>query len=147
MLSEFFDLSRIKLDLGSRTRDAVLTELVKIITGSCKGYNEQQLLDAVTQREGKMDTIIGPGIAMPHGYCSAVHGIIGAIGFSKTGIEYVRHEENPVHLFFLLLMDESSWERNLNVFSRLMELLKSTNIAEISSMENSRELFDLVRRF
>ena len=147
MLNDFFDPSRIKLNLESRTKDGVLEELVEVITGACSEYDEKELLEAVTMREGKKDTIISPGIAMPHGYCTAVNGVIGAIGFSRKGIEYAESDKTPVHLFLMLLMDESSPERNLRIFNQIMLMLKSTSISEISGMINSRELYDLLCRF
>ena len=144
MLSEFFDNKRIKLDLESRTKDGVLGELVDIITGSCSEYNKQELLEAVASRENKMTTIIMPGIAVPHGYCNTVRGIIGAIGFSREGIEFDKRDKNPVHLFFILIMDESSRELNLKVFSRILEMLNSTNMNQISDIASSQELYDLL---
>ena len=147
MLSEFFHNNRIKLDLESRTKDGVLVELVEIITGSCSDYNKQELLEAVASREGKMTTIIMPGIAVPHGYCNTVRGIIGAIGFSREGIEFDESDTSPVHLFFILVMDESSRELNLKVFTRILEMLHSTDLNQISGMASPQELYDLLCRF
>jgi len=147
MLSEFFDSKRIKLDLESRTKDGVLGELVDIIAGSCSEYDKQEMLEAVSSRESKMTTIIMPGVAVPHGYCNTVRGIIGAIGFSRDGIEFDKCDKSPVHLFFVLLMDESSRELNLKVFSRILDMLNSTNLDQISEMASSRELYDLLCRF
>jgi len=147
MLSEFFNDNRIKLDLESRTKDGVLGELVEIITGSCSEYDRQELLEAVASREEKMTTIIMPGIAVPHGYCNTVRGIIGAIGFSREGIEFDKNDKNPVHLFFILVMDESSRELNLKVFARILEMLHSTDLNQISGMASPQELYDLLCRF
>ena len=147
MLGMFFDPSRIKLNLESRTKDDVLEELVSMIAESCPEYDEQELLEAIILREEKMATIVMPGIAMPHGHCEAIHGIIGAIGISREGIEYDELDEDPVHLFFMLLMDESSKERDLRVFSHLLEMLHSTSFDVIKSMASSRELYDLLCDF
>ena len=147
MLSEFIDPNRIKLDLESTTKDGVLGELVDIITGSCSDFDKHELLEAVSSRESKMPTIIQPGIAVPHGYCKTVHGIVGAVGFSREGIEFDQRDKNLVHLFFILLMDESSRELNLKVFTRILEMLKSTSLNQISGMTSSQELYDLLCRF
>ena len=147
MLGEIFDPNRIKLDLESSTKDDVLEELVEMIAESCSEYDEQELLEAVTLRENKMATVVMPGIALPHGYCEAVNGIIGAVGISRTGIDYDELDENPVHLFFLLLMDEAPKERNLKVFKQLLEMLYSTSFEKISSMASSKEVYDLLCRF
>ena len=147
MLGAFFEPKRIKLDLESTTKEDVLEELIGMITESCPEYNGQELLEAVTLRENKMATLVMPGIAMPHGYCDTVNGIIGAVGISREGIEYDELDENPVHLFFMLLMNESSKEKNLKAFKQLLEMLYSTSFDEISGMTSPREVYDLLCRY
>lgn len=158
MLYEVFSPQRIKLDLEAKTKIDVFEELVKTMASPDSVLDEQALVEAVELRESKMNTIIQPGVAVPHGYSSAVNGIIGAIGFSPAGIEYSIFKREhlpksetalakPVHLFFLLLMDESSRERHLRVLSRLLELLKSPAFFKIQGTESPEEVYNLLRRF
>ena len=147
MLNDIFDPSRIKLDLESTTKDEVIEELIETFVAANTKLDRKMLLNAVARRESKMNTVIMPGIAVPHGYCSAVSGIIGAIGFSRAGIEYDDREGDPVHLVFLIIMDESSREKHLRVLGRLWELLNSRDFAEINGMETPRELYDLLCRY
>ena len=150
MLYEIFSPRRIKLDLEAKTKEDVLEELVKTIADPDSELDSRVLLEAVELRESKMNTVIRPGIAVPHGYCSAVNGIIGAIGFSSAGIEYsspINRAVKPVHLFFLLVMDESSREQHLFVLSRLLELLNSPAFAEMQGTESPEAVYDLLRRF
>lgn len=131
MLSDIFNTSRMNLDLHSTMKDEVLRELVETISASDSRFNRQIMLESITRRERKMNTAIMPGIAVPHGYCDEVEGIIGAIGFSRSGIEYDNSDGNPVHLVFMLVMDESSREKHLRVFSKLFQFLKSEDFANI----------------
>ena len=147
MLSEVFNPSRIKLDLESISKTDVFGELIETIALPDSEFDRQELLDAVTLRESKMNTHILPGVAVPHGYCATVQGIIGAIGFSRTGIEYDCSDRDPVHLFFMLLMDESSREQHLQVLSRLMELFNSAAFAGIRKAESPQEVYDLLCGF
>jgi mannitol/fructose-specific phosphotransferase system IIA component (Ntr-type) len=144
-LSEVFGRELIKLDLAGKTRDEVFEELIETITGLHTEYDRQKMLDAVTSRESRMNTAILPGIAVPHGYSSAVAGIIGAMGFSRAGIDYGGPE--PVHSVFLLLMDESSREHHLRVLSRLLELLNSEYFARILAAESPQEVYEILYRF
>ena len=147
MLSEIFDPKRITLNLLSKTKSDVLKELVSSINGSDSKLDKQELLDAIILRENKMNTIVMPGVAIPHGYCNAVNGIIGAIGVSHDGIEFDRQDRNPVHLFFMLLMDESSREKHLQVLSRLLEVVNSKALGEIRGIRSSQELYKLLCRY
>ena len=147
MLNEIFDPGRIKLDLESTTKTDVFGELIETIALSDCEFNRQDLLEAVTLRENKMSSIIMPGVAIPHGYSTTVQGIIGVIGFSREGIEYDKLDRNPVHLFIMLLMDESSRDRHLQVLSRLLELLNSAAFAGIQKAETPQEVYKLLCSF
>jgi len=148
MLSEIFDPRRIKLDLESTTKADVFEELIETITDENSEFDRRELLDAVTMRESKMATIIKPGIAIPHGYSHTINGIIGAIGFSRAGIEYDEVDRDPVHLFFMLLMDESSREQHLQVFGHLWDLLNSAAFSdEIRKLRTAQEVYSLLSRF
>jgi mannitol/fructose-specific phosphotransferase system IIA component (Ntr-type) len=144
-LSDTFGRERIKLDLEGRTKDQVFEELIDVIAESRPEYERREMLDAVILRENLMNTAILPGVAVPHGYYSAVRGIVGALGFSRTGIEYGSGE--PVHAVFMLFMDKLSQERHLGVLSRLLDLLNSKSFAAIQAAENLREVYDVLRRF
>ena len=164
MLSEIFSPNRIILDLESATKTDVFGELIEKLDLSVSEYDRQKLLDAVFIRENKMSTNIQPGLAVPHGYCSNVQGVVGAIGFHRTGIEYdytmlenqsdvpdaaasepdKDQSKNPVHMFFMLLMDESSREQHLQVFGRLLDLFKSPLFSEIQKAKTPQEAYDLL---
>lgn len=146
MLNDIFEASRIKLDLESATKDEALEELVEIIALSDSTFNRRVLLESITRRESKMNTAIMPGIAVPHGYSGEVKGIIGAVGFSRSGIEYDNDGE-PVHLVFLLLMDEKSREKHLRAFHKLLEFLRSTSLADIGRAGTPRQLYDLLCQY
>ena len=147
MLSDIFNTTRIKLNLEGTTRTGVFEELVGAIAGSDPEYNFKKMLEAVTLRETKMNTVILPGIAVPHGYYSAINGIVGAVGFSPAGIEYPDLDQTPVHLFFMLIMDESSREKHLHVLSRLLYMINSTAFTGIRGTETPRELYDLISNY
>lgn len=169
MLCDIFNPERIKLNLEGTTKAGVFEELVETIAGSEPEYNYKEMLEAVTLRETKMNTVILPGIAVPHGYYSAINGIVGAIGFSPAGIEYPDFDlepqlkpvvftgallnaqaqaglplQNPVHLFFMLIMDEFSREQHLHVLSRLLYMINSTAFARLRGTATPQELYNLL---
>ena len=147
MLNEIFTPAHIKLDLESTTKTDVFEELIETIVDRNSEFDRQSLLDAVNLRENKMTTVVRPGIAIPHGYSRTVNGIIGAIGFSRAGIEYDETDGDPVHLVFLLLMDESSREQHLQVLSHLWELLNAGAFSEIRKLRTPQEVYSLLSRF
>jgi mannitol/fructose-specific phosphotransferase system IIA component (Ntr-type) len=144
-LSDIFRQDLIKLDLESKTKNEVFKELIETIAKVHSKFNRREMFDAVIFRENRMNTAILPGVAVPHGYCQVADGIIGAIGFSQTGIEY--GSLKPVHVIFMLLMDASSREYHLRVLSRLLEMLNSRSFAAIQAAETPQEVYDMLYRF
>jgi mannitol/fructose-specific phosphotransferase system IIA component (Ntr-type) len=144
-LSDIFGRELIKLNLESRTRDEVFEELIETIAGPHPEYDRQEMFKAVLVRENRMNTVILPGIAVPHGYCGGIDGITGAIGFSREGIEYGGPE--PVYSVFMLLMDKLSCEHHLRVLRRLLELFNSESFAAIQSAGSPQEVYDILCHF
>jgi mannitol/fructose-specific phosphotransferase system IIA component (Ntr-type) len=144
-LSDIFGRELIKLDLESKTKDEVFAELIETIAEQHPEYDRKELLKAVISRESQMNTAILAGIAVPHGYCNAVSGIVGAMGFSRAGIEYGSLE--PVHTVVMLLMDTLSREYHLWVLSRLLELLNSKSFAVMQAAESPQTVKDMLDRF
>jgi mannitol/fructose-specific phosphotransferase system IIA component (Ntr-type) len=144
-LSNIFGREFIKVNLESKTRDEVFEELIETIAVPHPEYDRQEMLNAVISRENRMNTVVLPGIAIPHGYYNTVNGIAGAIGFSRAGIDYGGPE--PVYSVFMLLMGESSRERHLRVLSRLLDLLNSESFAVIQAAESPQEVYEILNRF
>ncbi|MDR1985655.1 MAG: PTS sugar transporter subunit IIA [Treponema sp.] len=144
-MSNIFGRELIKLKLESKTKHEVFAELIEIIAGQYPEYDREEMLNAVISREQQMNTAILAGIAVPHGYCNAVGGIVGAMGFSRAGIEYGSLE--PVHTVVLLLMDTLSREQHLQVLSRLLELLNSPSFAAIQGAASPQAVKDVLDRF
>jgi mannitol/fructose-specific phosphotransferase system IIA component (Ntr-type) len=144
-LSDVFTRELIKLDLEGTTKNEVFEELIGTIAGLYPEYDRGEMLDAVLARENLMNTAVLPGIAVPHGYYNAVGGIIGAVGFSRTGIEY--GSPKPVHSVFMLLLDNFSRERHLRVLGRLLKLLNSESLAMIETAKSPQEVYDILYHF
>lgn len=83
------------------TKETVFTELVDTIAAVHPELNRNAMLAVIQDRENKMNTSIASGVAVPHGYYPEAGGIVGAIGISKTGIEYNALDHKPVNLVFL----------------------------------------------
>jgi mannitol/fructose-specific phosphotransferase system IIA component (Ntr-type) len=144
-LSDIFGRELIKLDLESTTRDEVFEEMIETIAEFHPEYDRHEMLNAIISRENRMNTVVLPGIAAPHGYYKAVNGITGAIGFSRTGIDY--GDPGPVYSVFMLLMDELSRERHLRVLSRLLDLLNSESFAALRTAKSPQAVHEILNRF
>jgi PTS system fructose-specific IIC component/PTS system nitrogen regulatory IIA component len=125
ILGQIFDVRSINTNLESDTKDEVFEELLESILAAHPDVDRAAALLSLHEREAKMSTGIGKGIAVPHGKVSSVKGVIGAVGKSKKGIDYEALDNAPVNLVFLLLTDPDDLELHLTVLKRLSRLMDS----------------------
>jgi mannitol/fructose-specific phosphotransferase system IIA component (Ntr-type) len=146
LLNEIFDKQSIKLDLKGSTKEAVFIELVDAIAAVHPELDRDKMLAVIQDRENKMNTSVASGIAVPHGYYQGAGNIIGAIGISKTGIDYDAPDHKPVNVVFLIVMGESCREMHLHVLSRIMSMVKSGVLPYIKEAKSSQEVNDILAR-
>jgi mannitol/fructose-specific phosphotransferase system IIA component (Ntr-type) len=147
LLNKVFDKQLIKLELESKTKEAVFTELVEAIAGVHPEFNTDEMLAVIWDRENKMNTSVASGVALPHGYYPGAGEVIGAIGVSRTGIDYGAFDHKPVHFVFLVVMGETSREKHLRVLSRILSLINSGALAYIETARSRQEVHDILSRF
>ena len=146
MLNEIFSVQHIKLNLESETKDETFEELIEIIIALHPELNRQDMLEAITMREKQMNTAVAPGVAIPHGYCHTLNGIVGAIGISRAGV-YDTEMREMVHCIFMVLMSYERREKHLSVLSKLSKLLNLQTLSEMQAAKSAQELNDILCRF
>ncbi|MDR2150988.1 MAG: PTS sugar transporter subunit IIA [Spirochaetaceae bacterium] len=144
ILADVFDERLIKLDLEGTDKTTVFQELVEAIAAVKPELSREDMLSALHDREAKMQTALSGGIAVPHGYFHGLKGIIGALGFSRDGIDYGVSEAEPVHLVVMLLLGEGEHERHLRVLSRILTLIESGTLSQIKDSPNPHEVYKIL---
>ena len=61
------------------------------------------VISAMAQREELGSTSIGGGLAIPHTKHPSIHRVIGAVGYSPSGIDFDSLDGQPVHTVVMLL--------------------------------------------
>jgi PTS system fructose-specific IIC component/PTS system nitrogen regulatory IIA component len=148
ILGQVFNIKSINMNLESDTKDEVFEELLESIIAAHPEVDRADALAALHEREAKMSTGIGKGIAVPHGKISSVKGVIGAIGRSKKGIDYDALDNAPVSLIFMLLTDPSDLEFHLTVLKRLSRLMDShAFVSSFTNQTTAQDAYDAVCKF
>jgi len=145
MLAEIFNERFINLDLRSTTKDGCFEELVEGVAAWRPDLRKDDLLAAVKDREAKLETSVMTGVAVPHGACWGLKETFGAIGYSRSGIDYGARDSKPVHFVFMLFLDKDAPEKHLRILSRLLIFLKSGGLAQLQRAANPREAYDVLR--
>jgi fructose-specific phosphotransferase system IIA component len=124
-LSKFCAEDLIMFDLRAADKQAVLKELVDLVSTSNMVGDHDLLTKDINERENLVTTGVGYGVAFPHAKTRAVKGVVIAFGRSVNGIDFDAMDHKPVHLFFLIAAPEDAIGAHLNVMARLSYLMKS----------------------
>ena len=141
---ELFDVQSIKLNLDGKTKEAVFTELIDSIAHLHSRCDRAEMLALILDREEKMNTGIGNGVAIPRIHCNGIGHIAGAIGISRQGIDYGAPDNKPVNVVFLLAIDERIKDDHLRVVNQIFRLAQSEALTKIKNAQNEQHIHDFL---
>lgn len=148
VLDQVFSPESVIMQLESSDKEELFEELLESLVAVQPEIDRAQALAALRDRESKMSTGILHGIAVPHGHCDCVKGIIGAIGISRKGIDYEALDKAPVNLVFMVLSSPQETEKHLKVLKALASILQNPLFAkEIVEKQNARQVYELVCQY
>ena len=128
-LGELLAPARVKVPLVGRNKDAVLDELVELVTRAEHVESELEVIrNAVRERERVLSTGIGEGVAIPHAKYDGLPDIVMAAGVSQDALEYGALDGRPVRLFFLILGPGSAAGLQVRILSRVGRLLRDSRL-------------------
>ena len=144
-LKQIFSPSSIILNLESTDKDELFEEMVEAVHTFKPEINREEALTSIRERESKMSTGIMHDVAVPHGSCSSVGGVVGAIGISRKGIDYDALDKAPVHFVFMLLSNVEETEKHLSALKLLASVLQSPEfIKEIFVKETPQDVYNVL---
>ena len=124
-LLDFLPDTAIQIDMQSKTKKEVLKELTTLLVDAhgIKG-SQNNILDALMEREDMGSTGIGQGIAIPHGKSESVKEVVAGLGISKKGIDFDALDGEPVYLFFIVVAPLNASGVHLKILAKISRLLK-----------------------
>ena len=148
ILGNVFSPKGINLNLQSKDKDELFEEMIECHVAVQPGIDRAQVLAAIKERESKMSTGIMHGIAIPHGRCACVDGIIGAVGISRQGVDYQSLDGAPVRLVFMFVCGENEAESHLEVLKELASVLQEPSFSK-SMMEktSAEDVYQMLKSF
>ena len=142
---DFLSTERIIPNMKSRDKKGVIDELAQAVADTTSAENSE-VAKVLLEREQLGSTGIGDGIAIPHGRLSSIDSIVMGFGSSEQGIEYDAIDDNPVHIFFLLLTPENSTGGHLRVLAQISKLLKNKQFkTNLSNAKSKQEVIEIVQ--
>ena len=144
-LGDVLTPAQIRVQLESTTKRSVLRELVALLPSAKTPESCDAILESVMERESKMSTGIGQGVAIPHGRSDLIPDMEMAFGISRVPIEFDSLDGKPVEIFFLIVTTPAKAGAHIQALARISRLLASERLreglAEVRSAEGVLELF------
>jgi PTS system nitrogen regulatory IIA component len=126
-LRDHLDPSRV-IDLEAEDKDRALVELVDAAATSEAVTDRLALLEAVRQREAKLSTGIGLGIAVPHARIDSVASFVVVVGRHARGLEFGSIDGRPVHIVVLIAGPREAKTPYLELLAQLSKRLKLESV-------------------
>ena len=114
-------------DLGSKKR--LLEYVSELLAGSSPELRQNEIFDALINREKLGSTGLGKGVAIPHGRIASLERPVCAFVRLATPVDFDATDGQPVDLIFTLLVPEDSTEEHLQVLSTIAEIFSNAGIS------------------
>ena len=126
-LSDILVEANVIAALTAPDKLGVLRELAEHLTAhnALGALSTGDVQAALLEREHLGSTGVGQGVAIPHARLPNLAQLVAVFGRSPGGIEFDAIDQQPVSLFFMLLVPESSAGVHLKALSRIARLLKN----------------------
>ena len=123
-LSSLLKESSIELELESRNKAGIISELVDIACKSGGVKSKKALSDALAEREKLGSTAIGNGVAVPHAKIDGIKQTILTFGRSREGVDFNSLDGENTHLFFMLISPKEDIGAHLKILAKISHLIK-----------------------
>ena len=134
-------------DLGSRTRDEALKEIVGVMKSGGRVSRAKNLYDKLVQRERLGSTAIGDGVAVPHCRFKGVKSPIVALGISRPGMDFGSLDGKPTHLLFTIVSSPDDPSTGLRVLAAVAQLARKATAlpGRVLEARSPRAVIDIIR--
>lgn len=124
-LGDILSMEQIVPELQAADRWQAIDELINnlVVTGKIKPEHREAITAVVRKRETSMSTGIGFGIGIPHASTDLIYEVVGALGRSKTGVDFNALDNQPVHLVMLFLVPQGQFQKHLHTLANIAKML------------------------
>ena len=131
-LGDILSKEQIITELRATNRWEAIDELIKnlVDTGKIKPEHMDAIAAVVKKRESSMSTGIGFGIGIPHASTDLIYEVVGALGRSKTGVNFDALDNQPVNLVMLFLVPQGQFQKHLHTLANIAKLLHKADFRQ-----------------
>jgi len=145
VLGQVFPKNTIVMDFSSTEKDELFEELVEAIHSNYPGFDKNEALKVLNERESKMTTGIMHSVGIPHALIPSIKDSIGAIGISHEGIDYDSLDKAPVHVVFMIIGPDNDPNHHIQILKQLASVLQIPDfVKNLLSLKSTSEIYNFV---
>jgi PTS system nitrogen regulatory IIA component len=103
---------------------------------SATGFNADQILASLSDREALGSTGLGNGIAVPHGKFAPLKRVIAVFLKLKTPVDFEAVDDHPVDVVMMLLAPVGAGADHLKALARVARILRTDSVVEALRRSN-----------
>lgn len=148
-ISELLTPKTVKLNLSSKKKDEVIEEMLTLLIKAKKLDKKFKSIvkKALLNRESLGSTGIGQGVGIPHAKDECIKKLVACCAISQEGVDFDALDEEPVHIFFMLLAPKEATGEHLKALARISRLVRDKFFrASLMACKNQKDLIQLIRR-
>ena len=136
----------IRVGLPGATKRDVIDGLIDLLERRPEVRDLDRVREGVHEREQRMSTGVGKGLALPHAKTSAVEETTAAFAVTEHPIDFEAIDGRPVRLVFLLVGTEQSGSQHIKLLSRISRLMNRDDLRErLLEAENAQDVLQAFR--
>jgi PTS system nitrogen regulatory IIA component len=147
-VSDILTRARVLHKVKGRSKKAILETLANLIASEAPELTSAEVFNSLLTRERLGSTGLGHGVAIPHGRINHGRQPYGAFVRTEEGIDFDAIDNQPVDLFFALLVPVQATEEHLQILAQLAEMFSDEAFLErLRASRSSHEIFELLTQW
>lgn len=149
-LGDILSLETIVPDLHATNRWEAIDQLIDnlVATKKIRAESREAIIAVVKKRESSMSTGIGFGIGIPHASTDLIQEVVGALGRSKTGIDFDALDNQPVNLVMLFLVPQGQFQKHLHTLANIAKLLHIKEFRqELEQAPDAAAMYEIIKKY
>jgi len=139
------NISNVAVGIEAATKSSLIDAVIDLVAQNESISDVDEVRSAVHDRETKMSTGVGKGLALPHAKTSAVSGVVAALATTKEPVEFSSLDNEPVKIVFLLIGKQDAKSQHVRILSRFSRMMnREEHRDRIMAAKTSEELLERI---
>ncbi len=140
---DFLSPENIICGIDTKRHIEAISDLCRRLTDNSPELDFKALLDAVTERENIMPTVVAPGLAVPHARIPDIDKLHVAMGTSREGIDFKMPGMPSVNIVILIITPKDNPQIYLQVLAALGKDFQNRELVEkVAFLETPGDVLD-----